>query len=202
MDLVINQHYNDNNPAIPQYNVNSGDLGAEYSGCRNESDFGTSCGFQVATLGPAKPGNNCEGSGKSIGGWFNGSDTHANEIDQIYEVQFVGPGMQPIIGWVYETFGAGNFFQPNAQVGLTGGVAVAQFGVSSASPSVPLGPITGANIALAINVWFQYVGISPSPSTAPGALLKALARGSKIGSAPCFGPAWDGRATLSKARRT
>ena len=201
MDLVINQHYNSNNPWIPAYNVNPGDLDGSYSACVNETDFGTSCGFQLSNLGPAKAGNNCEGSGKAIGGWFNGTDTHENEINQISEVQFIGPGVQTIVGWVYGTFGAGNFFQPNAQVSASGGVAVAQLGVSTGSPSVPIGAITGPNISEAVNAWFRLVGIIPSTATAPGSLLKAIARGSRRGASPCFSAPWDGRATAGKARR-
>jgi hypothetical protein len=200
-DLVINQHYNRNNPGIP-YSNSGVDPTGQYSGCFNDPDFGTSCAFQLANVGPAKAGLSCEGSAKSIGGWFNGVDTQANEIKQIDEVQFVGPGLQLIVGWVYETFGSGNFFQPNAQVGATGGTPVVQIGVSSTSPAVPIGAITGGNISSAVNAWFQLVNIVPSSATAPAFLIKAMAKGSKLAANPCFSPAWDGVATQTKLRHT
>jgi hypothetical protein len=140
-------------------------------------------GDPVANLGPAQQGETCEGSGKAIGGWVNLVDIKNNEINDIYEVQGVGPGglTQGTVGWVYTTFGAGNLFQPNLSV--YGGVAVV--GVSAGSPLFAMGPLTPYDLD-------QVFQTALKASGSISGLPPYFQVGSKILSQVCFWPPWSG----------
>lgn len=177
-DLVINEHYNGSGST-------SADIGSEFSGCTTTFSFGTDCsGWQLAKLGrQALPGLICDGSQKAIGSWFNGTDTQANEIKQIYEVQMTAPVMQTVLGWVYQTFGSGYYFQLNLSV--SAGVAVA--GVSTGSPIVPTAGLTPLQLTQALNAAIKASSIVSMPI----GWQRALTTG-KVAADTCFQIPWDG----------
>jgi len=136
------------------------------------------------------PGDTCEGSQKAIGGWVGGSgDTQTSEINNIYEVQRNTAGTSQVIGWVYATFSAGSWFQPNLVISVSGGAAVANIGASASTPSVSIGSTGPTSIQGAMSAFDSAVGIVASGLPSP---WQSILRGTQASVSACYTYPWNG----------
>ncbi len=156
----------------------------------------------LATPGyKALPGSNCLGSPLAIGAvpGSNKPDTYSNDINQIYYIKAAGlaGGVGMLYGWVYQTAGDGYYLQPNMSVTITGGVPVAQIGVATNTPWVPIGGITPAQLVGGINAAANVMQVTSLPNS----FGKVIGSGIKVTALPCFVAPWDGKYTAGKKRR-
>ena len=151
----------------------------------NPELFPDGCPVYVANLGAAKPGATCNGSGRAIGSWFGPADTHDHETKQIYEVHATNGSIDATVGWIYETFGAGSYFQPNLSVSGSVGVV----GVSPGTPYVAIGSRRSSDISSALSAAESAMGLATSALPPP---FNQILPTTTLGSGACFNPAWDG----------
>jgi hypothetical protein len=155
----------------------------------------------IAALGKKAPaGGNCAGSGLSVGMEPSNSkpDVYANEVSNIYYLKSsgLGGGITSLFGWVYETPNDGYYLQPNLSVQFSAGIAVAQIGVTPATPWVSIASLKPADIANGMTAAANIMHIAfPTP------FAKVLNSGINMTATPCWEIPWDGRYTASKKRR-
>jgi len=149
----------------------------------------------LARLGlHAEPGAACEGSGKVVGGWVGGTgDTGGNEIKNIYEVQVNAAGSSEIVGWVYTTFTAGIWFQPNLSVSLSDGAGVVSIGVGASTPTVSIGGLTPGNFQSAMGTFDAVTQIAAKVLPPPYNAIASAANTIKMDASKCYTFDWNGK---------
>lgn len=149
-------------------------------------------GCPVSRLGNnAEPGDNCNGAGKDIGGWLGGTgDNGGNEINNVYEVQLNTQFGSETVGWVYQTFTSGYWFQPDLSLSGSAGTAAVNAGVSVSTPTVPIGGVSPSQIQGAMSAWDAFAGIASSALPPP---WNVLVGGTQPTVSACYTHAWNGQ---------